>query len=133
MQHPSDAIALRLVQQCYLSTGDALNSLSCIARVNAFCNTKHALYPQLNGMLALGYAENGKLADAEETACRVTEETRGANFWALNAYLNLLVVTGRCSEASDLSMKYLQKILYSPLNVSMPLLSFFTPMLRFPA
>ena len=59
-------------------------------------------------MLAYGYAETGRFADAEEIANRAITKTKGKDLYALEALLNVLQIQGRSSEIKGIIEQYIE-------------------------
>ena len=95
---PGDTIALRLVQDMYMMSGDTRNALACVTRCLQTLDDGHFLHAHLMGMLSAGYLENGLLVDAEESSTRAVARTKGRDIWALHTLLNTLQLSGRSSE-----------------------------------
>jgi Flp pilus assembly protein TadD len=96
--NPNDVLALRMAQDCYLTSGDSMSTLTCITRCLQTFDDKHHLHGHILGMLATGYMENGRYTEAEETARRAVTKTRGRDIWAMHTLLNVFQLTGRSSE-----------------------------------
>jgi len=96
--NPGDVIALRLAQDVYLASGDSRNVLGCITRCLQILDDNHFLHGHMMGMLAVGFVENGRIIEAEETAARAVTRTKGRDLWALHSLLNTFQLTGRSSE-----------------------------------
>ena len=104
-----DPIALRLAQDCYLAAGDGKNVLGCVARSLQLSDQASLFHGHLLGMLSVGYLENGRLLDAEETANRSIAHTKGRDVWALNTLMGVFQLTGRSSEILATAEEHLDK------------------------
>lgn len=98
MQNPHDAIVIRLAQHAYLRAGDSKNSLGCVMRCLHVLDNGHILYGHIQGMLAMGFLECGRFAEAEEMGKAAISRTRGKDLWALQALLGVHHITGHSSE-----------------------------------
>lgn len=116
-----DPIALRLAQDCYLAAGDSISVLGCVTRCMQLSDKNSLFHGHLLAMLSVGYLENGRLLDAEETASRAISQTKGRDIHALKTLMNAFQLTGRSSEtvasAEDHQEKHdgfgLQQILFN--------------------
>jgi len=102
-----DPIALRLAQDCYMAAGDSKNVLGCVTRCLQLSDQKSLFHGHLLGMLAVGYLENGRLLDAEETSNRSIAQTKGRDISALSSLMNTLQLTGRSSEVLAVAEEHL--------------------------
>ena len=54
LQIPSDALALKLAQDCYIAAGDSINALKCVARNLFYFEESHILHGHILGLLSCG-------------------------------------------------------------------------------
>ena len=102
MENPQDAISLRLVQSCYMATGDSKNTLNCMARCMHTFDESYHLHGHMLGMLCAGYLENGLYTEADQVGSRAVERTRGRDVWAMHSLLNTYQIAGRASEGVNI-------------------------------
>ena len=102
MENPQDAISLRLVQSCYMATGDSKNPLNCMARCMHTFDESYHLHGHMLGMLCAGYLENGLYTEANQVGSRAVEHTRGRDVWAMYSLLNTYQIAGRASEVANI-------------------------------
>ena len=89
----------------YTKVGGQINNRINIISVYLFQKTliyNIDIYFVLLGMLAVGHIDNNRIQDAEETASRAISITRGKDYSAKEAMLQVYQLTGRTSEIYSL-------------------------------
>ena len=120
--NPLDAVAIKLAQDAYLAAGNSKNALGSVARVFNLFQPSNVFHGHILGMLSLGYLENNKLYEAEETGTRAVASTKGADPCALNSLLHAYHLSGKSSEITEYIERFhskheesngYEKVLYS--------------------
>lgn len=98
IDNPGDVLALALSQDAYMTAGSTVDVLGCAIRHNSPFHTKAHLHGYLQGILAAGYVETGRLAMAEEVGLQAVSVTRGNSIWAIHSLLNCYQLSGKSSD-----------------------------------
>jgi tetratricopeptide (TPR) repeat protein len=98
IDNPGDVLALALSQSAYMTGGNIADVLGCAIRHNSPSHAKAHLYGYLQGILAAGYVETGRLAMAEEVALQAVSVTRGNSIWAIHSLINCYQLSGKSSD-----------------------------------
>jgi len=98
IDNPGDLLALTLSQDAYMTGGNAADALGCAFRHISSSHAKAHLQGYLQGILAAGYVETGRLAMAEEIGLQAVSMTRGQSIWAIHSLLNCYQLDGKSSD-----------------------------------
>jgi len=98
IDNPGDVLALALSQDAYMTGGSTVDVLGCAIRHNSPFHTKAHLHGYLQGILAAGYVETGRLAMAEEVGLQAISVTRGNSIWAIHSLINSYQLSGKSSD-----------------------------------
>ena len=98
IDNPGDVLALALSQSAYMTGGSTADVLGCAIRHNSPSHAKAHLYGYLQGILAAGYVETGRLAMAEEVGLQAVSVTRGNSIWAIHSLINCYQLSGKSSD-----------------------------------
>ncbi len=97
VEHPTDALALRLAQDLYLFLGASTAMRDSVARVLPEWRDGDALTSYVWGMRAFGLEETGDYA-AAEAAAREALRRNPADAWAVHALAHVFEMTSRLEE-----------------------------------
>lgn len=97
LDHPHDALALRLAHFTHFYSGDPRRMRDSVARTLPLWSPEHRDYGFLLGMYAFGLEESGEYAKAEEYGRRAVERNP-ADAWAVHSVAHVLEMTERAEE-----------------------------------
>ena len=97
VDHPTDALALRVSQDAYFFLGASLPMRDSVARVASEWRDDDPLTGFVWGMRAFGLEETGDYAGAERIA-RAALRRNPTDVWAAHALAHVFEMTSRCEE-----------------------------------
>jgi hypothetical protein len=102
----NDILSCKLAQEAYILCGQSENALGCLIRHPAAFNAAPPFDSTIIGLTAMGYLENGKLAEAEESSRRAVEMSGGADLISLLALLDCSYLSGKSSDMLEILDNY---------------------------
>lgn len=97
LEHPQDALALRLAHFAHFYSGDPRRIRDSMARALPLWSSSHRDYGFLLGMYAFGLEENGEYSKAEVYGRRAVERNP-ADAWSVHSVAHILEMTERTEE-----------------------------------
>lgn len=97
--NPKDTLALRAAHEAYLAAGWSSHTLGCALRNRGVFYAMPSMLPSVQGIVAGGYLENGRIVEAEEAAKRAIGMSRYRDTYAISALMNSYHFVGKTSEA----------------------------------
>ena len=100
LDHPLDALALRLAHYMHFYLGDGENMRDSVARVLPHWSEEQVDYGYVLGMQAFGFEETGDFAKAEQLG-RLASEINPADAWSVHAVAHVMEMNGRYREGVE--------------------------------
>ncbi len=102
----TDTLVSKLAQEAYILAGQSENALGCLIRHPASYNAADPFNVTVVGLTSVGYLENGKLPEAEESAKRAVAMSGGRDLVSLLALLDCYHLTGKSSDMLEMLNNY---------------------------
>lgn len=102
----TDTLATKLAQEAYILAGHSESALGCLIRHPATFNAMDQFNTTVVGLTSVGYLENSKLPEAEESAKRAVAMSGGKDLISLLALLDCYHLTGKSSDMLEVLDNY---------------------------